>query len=170
MVTKSMWWNLISFNVAWFGLVFCGNLFIPVAIVLLGTQLWMSDTDKSDALLILLVAVIGVLLDFALVYAGVFTFPDTDYLPFWLITLWFCFASTIRQSLAFLANSRWFQLFVGVFLAPLSYLAGANLSVVQLAPSLGVSYLLLACLWGPLMLLIFFLSTWLNNKEQNHAA
>lgn len=169
MLTKSMLWNLISFNVAWFGLVLVGNLFIPLALLLLGAQLWISDTDKSDIVLIVLVATVGVTLDFILVNVGVFTFPDTENIPYWLITLWVCFASTIRQSLAFLARSRWLQFLLGAFVAPLSYLAGAKAGVVYLSPSIAESYVLLAGLWGPLMLVIFALSRWIKLEDSIHA-
>tara|TARA_R110000744_G_scaffold117745_1_gene220133 strand:+ start:25688 stop:26173 length:486 start_codon:yes stop_codon:yes gene_type:complete len=156
------------FNVAWFGLVFIGNVFIPIAAILLGAQLWFFQITKNEIILICLVATLGIWLDFALISAGVFIFPDTDGIPFWLITLWIVFAGTIRHSLAFLANSKILQFFIGAIFAPLSYLAGAKLSVLYLVPSWGFSYLLLACLWGPLMLVIFGLSHWLQVEDESH--
>ncbi len=170
MITKSVLWNLVCFNIAWLGLVFIGNPFIPVAIFLFGTQLWFFSTEKSDFALIFMVAVIGITLDFSLVYTGVFTFPDTEYIPFWLITLWFCFASTIRLSLDFLAKSIWLQFFMGTCFAPLSYIAGAKANVVYLSPSISMSYLLLAVLWGPLMLVFFALSRWLKIESPDHVS
>lgn len=157
--------NIAVFNIAWFGLVFIGNLFIPVAVVLLSIQFWCFPIAKSEILLITLVAMMGSLLDMSLVYFGVFTFPTTQGIPFWLMTLWLCFASTIRHSLAFLASSRMLQCFVGAVLAPLSYLAGANVSAVQLSPSFAMSYLILAFLWAPLMMIIFTISAWLLTLE-----
>lgn len=169
-LNNSIIWNVAAFNIIWFGLIFIGNAFIPIAAILLCIHIWTFQADKSELLLICLVATVGILLDTSLVYAGIFSFVNTTGIPFWLAALWFCFACTIRHSLAFLANSKVLQFVFGALLAPLSYLAGANLSVVQLTPSLAASYILLACLWGPLMLLIFSLSTWLENKEQSHAA
>ncbi|TWX69965.1 DUF2878 domain-containing protein [Colwellia sp. C1TZA3] len=168
MKIKSPLYNLVAFNVAWFGLVFIGDLFIPIVAVLFGAQLWYFKSTKNEILLICLVATLGIWLDFALVNSGVFIFPGTDGIPFWLITLWIIFASTIRHSLAFLANSKLLQLSVGAISAPLSYLAGAKLSVVDLGLSVGSSYLLLACLWGPLMVFIFALSRWLLVKEKSY--
>ncbi|MBA6390995.1 DUF2878 domain-containing protein [Colwellia sp. BRX10-3] len=171
MIMKSALWNLVAFNAAWFGLVVIGNLFIPIASIIFCAQLWYFQATKNEILLICLVATIGIWLDFALVYSGVFIFPETEGIPFWLMTLWLLFAGTIRHSLAFLAKSKVLQFFVGSLFAPLSYLAGAKLSVVYLVPSLGFSYLLLACLWGPLMLVVFSLSRWLLVlEEENHAS
>ena len=168
MKIKSPLWSLAVFNLAWFGLVFIGDLFIPIAVILLGAQLWYFKSTKNEILLICLVATLGIWLDFALVYSGVFIFPGTDGIPFWLIILWIFFASTIRHSLAFLTNSKLLQFFVGAISAPLSYLAGAKLAVVDLGLSVGSSYLLLACFWGPLMVLIFALSGWLLVKEKSY--
>tara|TARA_R110000737_G_scaffold324376_1_gene337314 strand:- start:966 stop:1478 length:513 start_codon:yes stop_codon:yes gene_type:complete len=168
MLKKSVLWNIVIFNTNWFGLIFIGNLFIPVAVILLSIQFRYLKTPKNELLLVCLVSAIGILLDLALVYGGVFIFPDSTGIPLWLMVLWFCFASTIRHSLAFLANSKVLQFIVGGLFAPLSYLAGSNFAVVTLTPSLGVSYLLLACLWAPLMLLIFALSRWLQLGEKSH--
>lgn len=165
---NALLWNIVAFNIIWFGLIFIGNGFIPIAAIMLCIHIWQFQAFKSEILLICLVATIGILLDTSLVYAGIFTFPNTIGIPFWLTVLWFCFACTIRHSLAFLANSKLMQLVFGALLAPLSYLAGANLSVVQLSPSLAVSYLILACLWGPLMVLIFALSRWLQAAGESH--
>ena len=167
---KSPLWNLVGFNIAWFGLVFIGDLFIPVAAVLFIVQLWAFQSTKNELLLICLVATTGIWLDYALVYLGVFIFPETNGIPLWLITLWIVFAGTIRHSLAFLEKSKLLQFFTGAIFAPLSYLAGAKLSVVYLVPSLGVSYVLLACIWAPLMLMFFALSRWiLVLNEETHA-
>jgi hypothetical protein len=170
MVRKSILWNLVAFNIAWFGLVFIGNVFIPIAAILLGSQFWYCQSNKNDMLFICLVAMVGMSLDQTLVFAGIFIFPNTEFIPFWLMTLWICFANTIRHSLAFLAPSKFLQFTVGAVIAPLSYLAGAKLSAVYLAPSLGFSYLILACLWGPLMVFIFALSRWLQVEGERDVA
>ena len=158
--------NLIGYNIAWFGLILIGDNFIPVAIALFVSQLWFFKAAKNEILLILLVALVGIGLDLTLVYFGVFIFPDTEWIPLWLLTLWFVFAGTIRHSLAFLENAKLLQLFVGAIFAPLSYIAGAKLSVVYFVPSLGVTYFLLASVWAPLMLVIFSLSRWLLTLEE----
>ncbi len=158
--------NLIGYNIAWFGLILTGDNFIPVAIALLVSQLWLFKATKNEILLIFLVASVGIGLDLILVYLDIFIFPDTEWIPLWLLTLWFVFAGTIRHSLAFLERSKLLQFFVGGIFAPLSYIAGAKLSVVNFTPSLGVTYFLLASVWAPLMLVIFSLSRWLLTFEE----
>ena len=167
LVNKSNLVNLVGFNLTWFGLILFGNIFIPAALILLMLHLY-YQAEKNELPLIVIVAVTGVLLDSTLVYSGFFIFPDTQHIPFWLTTLWFCFAATIRHSLGFLASSKIRQILLGGVFAPLSYLAGANFSVVYLTQSLGFSYLLLACLWGPLMVLIFTISDGLFIEEEHY--
>lgn len=151
----------------WFGLILLGNIFIPVAAMLLFFHLHYY-AHRNELALIFVIAAIGVLLDSLLVYKNIFIFPESNQLPFWLITLWFCFAATVRHSLGFLARSKVLQCLIGAIFAPLSYLAGAKFSVVNITPSFELSYLLLACLWGPLMVLIFSLSRWMKVKEACH--
>lgn len=158
--------NLIGFNIAWFGLVFSGNIFIPAALVIFIIQLWYFEATKNEILLICSVAIIGIGLDLALVFSGVFIFPDTQGIPFWLVTLWLVFAGTIRHSLAFLEHSKILQFFVGAIFAPLSYIAGAKLSAVYFPYSVGITYLLLASLWAPLMLVFFALSRYMLGIEE----
>ena len=160
--------NLIGFNLIWLGLIFFGNVFIPVAAILLALH-WHYYAEKNELTLILIVATLGILLDSILTYSGFFIFPDTQHIPFWLIALWFCFAATIRHSLNFLASSKLLQLLVGAAFAPLSYLAGAKFSVVYITPSLGFSYLLLSLLWGPLMVLVFSIDDGLRMEEECYA-
>ncbi len=159
--------NLLGFNAAWFGLILLGNIFIPLAAIMLLLHLY-YQADKSELVLIFIVAGVGVLLDSALIYSGIFIFPDSTQLPLWLITLWFCFAATVRHSLSFLAKFKILQVLAGGVFAPLSYLAGAKFSVVYITPSFELSYLLLGCLWGPLMLLVFAISGWLQIEEKKH--
>jgi hypothetical protein len=160
--------NLVGFNLIWLGLMLFENYFIPFALILLMLHL-RYQAEKNELRLIFLVATIGVLLDSALLSSGFFIFPNNQQIPLWLVTLWVCFAATIRHSLGFLASSTILQFVVGALFAPLSYLAATKFSVVSLTPSLGLSYLLLACLWGPLMVLIYFINAGLSGEGKCYA-
>jgi hypothetical protein len=157
--------NLVGFNLTWLGLILFGNNFIPIALVILMLHLY-YQAEKNELKLIFIVVAIGVLLDSTLLYSGIFIFPSTQHIPLWLIVLWCCFAATIRHSLGFLSQSKILQLLAGGVVAPLSYLAGAKFSAVYLTSSLGISYLLLACIWGPLMVLIFLINDGLCIEEE----
>jgi len=90
-------------------------------------------------------------------------------MPLWLITLWFCFASTICHSLKFLQKSKLFQVLVGGLLAPVSYLAGNEMNAVSFGLSVTNTFVILSVLWGVLMLIFFALKSQLIQEEARYA-
>jgi len=162
--------NIIGFDFVWFGLVFWGNIFIPVALVLLGLHFYFVSKSKvKEFYLVCVVALIGILVDSTLQYFEIFIFSMENSIPFWLVTLWFCFAATICHSLNFLQKSKILQLLVGAFLAPISYLAGHKLDVVSFGLSTSNTIIILSIIWGVLMLIFFSLKSYLIHDEVNYA-
>jgi hypothetical protein len=162
--------NLIGFDFVWFGLIYWGNTFIPLALLLFSLHLFfVSKTKLKECYLICVVASIGILVDSALQYFGVFIFKQVDILPFWLITLWFCFPATLCHSLKFLQNSKLSQLLVGFFIAPMSYLAGNELNVVTFGLTVFETFILLSFIWGLLMIIFFTLKSYLILEVPNYA-
>ena len=141
----------------WFGLVLKGNAFLPVAILWLAIHILSCKRKMDELALVLVVTMIGACLDSFLVELGVFEFATAALIPWWLVMLWACFAATLRHSLGLLSHSVRLQWFVGTFLVPLNYLAGYKFSAVNLPLSLIESYLILAFVWGPILVLLFFL-------------
>lgn len=147
--------NIIGFNAVWFGLVVWGNVFIPVALLLLGLHLYRISTFDNEPTLILFVTFIGCLVDSLLQVKGVFIFASSTHIPWWLIALWACFAATICHSLSFLSDAKWLQILVGGTMAPLSYVAGEKFNSVQFGESLIITCLVLSVIWAGLFLLFF---------------
>lgn len=164
-----MWLNIIGFNIVWFGLVMLGASFIPVALIWLAVHLYFNKQWVDELSFILKVSVIGIVIDSTLFALGFFQIPGASHIPFWLIVLWPCFAATLSHSLFFLASSRWLQWLVGTIFPALSYVAGVQLSEMNFAYPLWLSYLILALIWGPLMLLFFYVQSKVFNKESAHA-
>ncbi|MCP4323932.1 MAG: DUF2878 domain-containing protein [Alteromonadales bacterium] len=161
--------NLLGFDFIWFGLVYWGNIFIPLALLLLGLHIYfISNTKLKEIYLICAVASIGILVDSALQYFGVFIFPQLKILPLWLITLWFCFAATLCHSLKILQSSKLLQWLVGAFLAPISYLGGNELSAVTFGLNTVNTFVLLSFLWGALMIIFFHLKAYLVQEEPSY--
>jgi hypothetical protein len=164
-----MWFNLLGFNLCWFGLVLYGNNFSVIALSWLTIHVYLVMEKKAEVTLIILVMLIGTIIDTSLLHLGVFTFDTSYIIPFWLIVLWGCFAATINHSLVFLSGSKTLQCLCGLVFAPLSYIGGASLSAVTLSYSLAMTYLLLALIWGPLMVLLFSLKTKIYNTRMSYA-
>lgn len=161
--------NMLGFNLAWFGLVYWGNVFVPVAVIMLVIHLFLLSNNKNEARLVLLITIIGVTVDSVLSFSHFFIFLDSGFItPLWLIVLWACFASTISHSLAFLSHSKILQVLVGFLIAPLSYIAGEKFNAVQFSYPLLETYFMLGFIWSVLFICIFFLKSLFINKESKN--
>lgn len=160
--------NIVGFNISWFGLVLLGDRFIPVVLLFIGLHLFYCKKRKAELKLILIVTFIGILVDSALLFFDVLLFNDNLFPPFWLIMLWAAFAATIAHSLKFLAESRVLQFYCGYIFPPLSYLAGAALSPIELGHSQLITFLILAPIWAILIVLFFHLKERFYAQDVNY--
>ena len=80
------------------------------------------------------------------------------------MSLWASFATTLSHSLRFLRTSIWLQILAGL-IAPLSYIVGYQLEVVNLGQSLIITYLVLSVIWGSLFVLLFRLQSFFIGKK-----
>ena len=167
-LNKLMIFNIVGFNLAWFGLVYWGNTFIPFSLLLLSAHLYFIAKVPSELWLILSITVIGTFIDSLFQYSTVFIFANTSHIPFWLIVLWACFATTICHSLQFLAKSKLLQLLVGGLFAPLSYIAGYKLQAVDFSLSPLITYLILSLVWAFLLVFFFALKEKLVSVEVSY--
>jgi hypothetical protein len=161
--------NLIGFNVSWFGLIYWGNNFIPIAFLLLAAHLFFQSKNYKELFLILVVSVIGISVDSLLQQLTLFIFLEPSHIPFWLMMLWASFAATICHSLNFLASSKMLQLVVGGLISPLSYIAGYKFMVVDFGYSMFITYVVLALVWGGLFILFYYLKNKIMKGEMSHA-
>lgn len=160
--------NLVGFNFAWFGLVYWGNNFIPISLLLLLAHVRFMVKVSGEVKLILTITLIGIFVDSLLQYFTVFIFSNTSHIPLWLMTLWACFGATVCHSLRFLASSKVLQILVGALLAPFSYLAGHKLQAVEFGQTVMSTYLILGLVWGLLFVLFFALKETLVKVEVKH--
>jgi hypothetical protein len=159
--------NIIGFNITWFGLVYWGNAFIPIAMLMLSIHLLFFINNKKEIFYILLISVIGIGVDSLLHYFDLFIFNEEIHIPFWLMVLWPCFASTLSHSLRFLDKAVWLQIVAGL-LAPLSYIAGYQFEAVNFSHSIMITYIILSLIWASLFMLFFKLQSFFIDKELSH--
>lgn len=161
--------NMLGFNIAWFGLIFLGNHFVPIALLMLLAHLKWCITNKSELKLILIITLIGVCIDSLFQLTNVFIFASDTHIPLWLIFVWSGFATTLNHSLAFLANHKSLQILAGLVVAPLSYRSGEVFGAVEFGASYLTTHLILGITWALLFLLFFLLKSHFNNKEISNA-
>ena len=157
------WINAIGFNIIWFGCVFLGNSFTPIALCLLLAHLIFVNNKGKELFIIISVSVVGLFIDSLLVYFHVYNFNQLDPDPlfvilFWLIILWAAFAATINHSLSFINKYTFVKFLAGLLVVPLSYLAGNNFHAVEFGYSVVTTFFILSLTWGMLIPLLFSLS------------
>ena len=64
--------NMLGFNLAWFGLVYWGNMFIPIALIMLTIHLVLLSNNKNELRLVLLITAVGITVDSLLSFSHFF--------------------------------------------------------------------------------------------------
>ena len=141
--------NALLFQVGWILSVLYGNgaaILIASAAIAIYAAFFLRG--QADILLISAVVMLGVCGDILLGYFGVLIYPSGASIPpFWMVTLWLLFATTLPWSLSWLVrNPKWFVLFA-IIGGPLSYIAGVNLSSVSFGREFALSVIILVVVW-----------------------
>ncbi|MFD2166872.1 DUF2878 domain-containing protein [Thalassotalea euphylliae] len=159
--------NALLFNLSWFGLIFWGNTFAPVALGWVLFHVLLSKSPESEIKTISIATLCGVTVDTILMHAGVFNFNEQGVIiPFWLIALWLAFSATLNHSMQFFTRSKYVQLAVGALCVPMSYLAGEKLGAVAFGFNHVATMLILSVIW----VFLFRFLTSLNIKENKSYA
>ncbi|RTE65283.1 DUF2878 domain-containing protein [Amphritea opalescens] len=168
-VSEHTWVNLLGFQLAWWCAILYTSASVPVLILLLMLHLLFHSQPLREFYVLLLCGLIGFAVDMLLTTLGIFRF-ELPGLPLWLLFLWFCFAATLRQSLAFFASHLSLASLCGGLFGSLTYLAAANLEAVTLGWPLLQSGLLLMLIWMVLFPLLIGLSNGRLRRELSDAA
>lgn len=165
--------NFFALEIAWFACVLGGAsdrglLGTMVAGAVIGLHLYLAQRPRSEVVLIVAAALIGLAWDSVLVAFGLFSYPTGNFAPgfapYWIVAMWAVFATSLNLSLSWL-KGRWFlAVLVGLVGGPLSYLAGERLGGVQMSDpvlALGAQ----AVGWAVLLPLLAYLATRLNGID-----
>jgi hypothetical protein len=162
--------NFVVLEVAWFACVLGGAndralAGTMVAGAVIGLHLFLVQQPRKEALLIVLVAMIGLAWDSLLVALGLLSYPTGNFAPgfapYWIVAMWAVFATSLNLSLAWLEGRPWLAVLVGLVGGPLSYLAGERLGGVQM-PDITLALGTQALGWAVLLPLLVKLATRLN--------
>lgn len=130
--------NALAFQVGWLACVLGGTPWALPTVIMIVTchLLWLGIPGEWRWLAGFALLSAGV--DGTLTLLGGLRFTDgselTPVLPLWLWLLWPLFAITIHHSLAWLWSHPWLAMLGGALGGPSSYLGGARLADVELAP------------------------------------
>lgn len=141
--------NALLFQLGWVAAVLGGNSFwlvIPL-LALLVHFTWISSW-AAEGKLVMSVFLAGSALDSFLMHLGLFAIPgDSDLIPFWLAVLWALLATTLNHCLAW-SRPWWIAAGVGAVGGSFAYIAGAQLTEVELPLGTGPSLMILAAIWA----------------------
>ena len=178
-----MWllFNLVIFDVAWFSSVVGGAREMPwlgplAVLVALMIHCRAARNMTEEVLLILSCAIIGAVFDSFLVASGWVTYKVglfSDHLaPYWIITMWMLFATTLNVSMRWLRGKPWLAALFGAVGGPISYLTGEELGGIVLINQ-SAALLALAIGWAIMMPMLMWLSERLDGmpgKRRNWIA
>lgn len=149
--------NFAAYQLAWFavvlgaarGLAWAGA---AVAILVTLTHLGLRR-DMRELRLIGLCALIGLLVDSVLAITHQVRFAGwpLDVAPYWMLSLWIAFATTLNHSLRWMMNRPLAAALGGALGGPLAYLAGARLGALSITAAT-TTLPLVALLWTAAML------------------
>ncbi len=158
--------NLVAFELAWFLSVLGGAKQMPwlgplTVLVVLMIHLRAARNPFEEVLLVICCAIIGTAFDSVLVAAGWVTFSSglfSDYFtPYWIITMWMLFATTLNVSMRWLRGKPKLAAFFGLYGGPAAYIAGQELGGIVLTNQVA-ALAALAIGWAIMMPILMWLS------------
>lgn len=150
--------NFVAYQVAWFAVLICAARGIAwagaaaaVVAVAIHAPVWRSRIERQ---LIVACLLAGLLVDSTLAITGQVHYAGwhLPLAPFWMLSLWAAFATTLNHSMRWLMQRPAVAALGGAIGGPLAYLAGERLGALQLAAAhsaLPTALTAIALLWAP---------------------
>ena len=170
--------NFVAFQVGWLSSVIGGAQQMPwlgplAALVALSIHFYVAHRPSRELVLIVVAAALGAVFDSALLAAGWVQYSSglfSDYVaPYWIITMWMLFATTLNVSLRWMRPRPILAAVFGLVGGPLAYITGQKLGGITLVnetaalAALGIG-------WAILMPLLLWLSKNFDGIQKQPAA
>lgn len=146
--------NFILFQLGWLACVISAAKGFPLLGVLIAFfivlfHIWRAALPLAEFKLISVALLIGAVWDSVLVWQGLLIYQSGMFLPYvapyWIITMWALFATTLNVSLRWLKGRVLYAVVFGAVGGPLAYYAGQQLGAVEFSETV---YALSALLVG----------------------
>jgi len=150
--------NVVLFQMGWFacvlgaahGLPWVGTL---AAVGIIGWHLAHAGQPTRELALVAAAALLGAIFETLLVQTGWVRFETGTLIegtaPYWMVTLWAIFATTLNVSLRALRSHGWLAALLGALGGPLAYYAGARLGALELTTA-GAALVAIGIGWATL--------------------
>lgn len=154
----AIWFNALWFQGVWFCAVIGREQLLPLAVALLALHLALASHRWQELRQMVCVGGLGIAVDAALSFTGVYQFAGGVLVPLWLCCLWFAFGAVLGRSLAYLADRPFWSAVAGAVVFPLNYWAGQRLGGVSFGYPLPQTLALLALTWSLMLPLLYKLT------------
>lgn len=137
--------NVIGFQIGWFSCVLMAARGTPaigalIALCIVSYAIISAPDKRASIDTLIIVSVTGSIWDSALTNAGLLVFDSgifsSYFAPYWIITMWLLFSTTLNVSLRWLYNRPMLSALLGFVLGPLAYQGGAALGAVEIPDDL----------------------------------
>jgi len=158
--------NFGMFQAGWFSSVIGAAQQLPwlgplAMLVVVAVHLYRVNAPQRELTLIVLCGVIGAFFDSILVALGWVSYPSglfsESMAPYWIITMWMLFATTLNVSLRWLKGRPLLAMALGFVSGPLTYFGGQKLGGIVFVDQ-QAALLALAIGWGFMMPALMALS------------
>ncbi len=156
--------NVASLYAAWFATVLAAANNQPyvaaaASLVVVLANLALASERTAEFIIVAQAALVGFVLDGTLINLGLARYsspgPVADLPPFWLISMWMAFATSLNVSLAWLKDRLLLAALLGLVGGPLAYFAGARLGGMEFTQPVWIALGAVGLLWAgafPLLL------------------
>lgn len=158
--------NFAAFQIGWFSSVIGGAQQMPwlgplVVLVALLIHFKAARRRLEELMLVLSCAVIGAGFDSFLVASGWVQYSSGLFsavmAPYWIITMWMLFATTLNVSMRWLRGKPRLAAFFGMLGGPTTYIAGQELGGIEMTHPVA-ALVALSVGWGVMMPVLMWLS------------
>ena len=154
--------NAIIFQAGWFATVLGAANGLPwlgplAATAVVAMHLRSVRRPATEARLLLVAMVLGLVFDSTLLATGWIAYPNglwaPGLAPYWIVSMWVLFATTLNVSIRWLRGRDVLAVLFGAVGGPLSYVAGAKLGAMTFA-EMQPALIALSLGWGLMMPLL----------------
>ncbi len=165
--------NFFAFQAGWFASVLGAANDMPwvgpmVILAIVVLHLRYAVRPDLEAGLLAASGIIGLYFDSLLVTMGWVAYPSgmlsASFAPYWIVTMWVLFATTLNSSMAWLKGRRALAAVLGAVAGPLSYVAGAKLGGIEFVDR-AYALFFLSLGWAVAMPVLISLANKLNGLE-----
>jgi hypothetical protein len=160
--------SLVSFKLTWICLVvFRYEGILPALLLVLATVYFLPYTLRQ-LMACVLVAGMGIVIDTLLIVTGVFQF-GSDFIPGWLVLLWFSFSLALHFGFSLLADFRFYlQVLLGSVAGIVSYFSGMAIGSIKFVYSLPITAVVLMLVWALFFPVLLHISKRSRNEKIIH--